>query len=314
MALLGAEVPEGHSLPSAAFPARAADLPEMPDLAEQVIAACSKGAFFDLLKATCSDSGEPQPSRMLGAMPRFEMVGLGGLSWKNADTKRSIDDWTGVIVRVKPYRNYWQKVAASPGMTPKEIEDLPNYLSCASMDLRVGTGDPGGDCHGCPKAIYDPVDRQYCKQRSQMYVVGLTGNQIARFDLPAMARQGLMPLVRWADGQGVALHMLAVQAHLVEHEKKIGNNKQAKLSLSPVGWVRPAAGAAERYDNAIRDAQEVLRMVENAWLEGIGDFGGAGQVYDSEGAGPTAPACPCPSGLPPGSRPDGSSTRSPACP
>ena len=283
--LLGQDVPAGAAPPALRYPANPRDLPHMPEMADQVIRACSERAFYETLASALDREGQVAPSRMINAMPEYKMPGGGGLSWTCPD-RTAINRWEGVIVRVKPYRNRWERPRREPSESVEAWRKRPQRLRCASADGQTGYGAPGGDCETCPAAEYESGDdAAYCKKRSRLYVAGLVDGELAVFPLPAMVRQGLQPFVRWAREQGIRVEHLVVRGSLITHERQMGSQTQAKIAIEVTGWARPPDGAAAaEYDAALRLAGQVLSMAEQAWAEGVGAWGDGGDAeYDSDG-------------------------------
>lgn len=91
----------------------------------------------------------------------------GGITWEVPSLKdgvKTTDELIGVMVYYRDTRAYWQNsFDKSGGGSPPD---------CSSIDLVLGIGKPGGQCHVCPLAQFGSAEKgrgQACKQMRQIY-------------------------------------------------------------------------------------------------------------------------------------------------
>jgi len=98
-------------------------------------------------------------------LPRVGMPTGGGKYWmlptmENPDGE-AMQTLSGVIVHKGKSRKYWKLSFEEGGGEEPD---------CRSDDALVGVGDPGGECHKCPKASWD-LGRPPCTLNENIYLL-----------------------------------------------------------------------------------------------------------------------------------------------
>ena len=247
--------------------------------AELVKKQCSEQGFQALFDRAVDQDGAAAPGRVLSppAIETLRMMGDGALAWKT-NSGAVVNEFNGVPVRLSDYRVYWGRTTANGRPAP----------SCGSVKDDIGFGDPGGDCAVCPKTEYlGPDAPPRCRSKSRLYLAAGKGESVVLMDLTAMPRQGFDGLVKEARLRGYNFDQLAVKFWLEEHPRPPAgtNYKLAILRWSVLGL---ADDGTPEYQDAIANANEVLEMAEESWLNDVakpfyGGRGPTGRAFEDSG-------------------------------
>ena len=236
-------------------------LPRLDAYTKAVLDACEDASLAEVMAAAVDADGAPAPGRFINMLPTYRLNANGLAAW-SAPGDAVATEFTGVPIRVKPYRLYWSDEGGK--LRP----------SCASIDGFTGEGDPGGECKGCPAAKYVDSDTQYCKAKTRLYMASPEYPSPVVFDLTAMTREGLRPLAKWAGQWDIALSHLVVKIKLVKHSRKGPSGWASTLLVcEPVGI---AGRPGYDYSHAIRRVGSLLDLGEQAWAADIADRAEAG--------------------------------------
>lgn len=99
-------------------------------------------------------------------MDRVKIPSGGGTAWQvpTLQGTKNVDALEGIILHFRDMRSYWPS-SFTGGNTPPE---------CTSLDGDIGIGDPGGECHKCPFALFGSADKgggQACKQIRMLFIL-----------------------------------------------------------------------------------------------------------------------------------------------
>ena len=247
-----------------------ADLPAHEEYAHAVIRGCSADAVTELLRQCVDSAGKPAPGQFI---QRLETLKLGGNGQRafNLANGEVMPEISGVIVRVKSYRQLWDR---------RGKDDI--RPGCASADSRWGFGRPGGECETCPEKVYRGKDIQYCRSKSRLYLVQRAGELPTVLELTAMAREGLRGYLDYCGMHGVPYSQLAVTLRLNLHPRnrpdEKGLNRATILAWQPIARIP----ATDGYSEALDFIQTVLSTAEAGWAMDIGEMGQSDQSLDTD--------------------------------
>ena len=148
--------------------AKKKNLPAVPEQGNYLILDDDPGELAALMAANL---GGDLSSVGAFDLPRVQMPTGRGTQWTipGPDGETSADVLEGIIVGWHNYRAYWP--GAFSGAEPPQ---------CSSPDGTIGIGDPGGECKGCPYAVFGSApdkpeqpsnSAQACKAMRRLFVL-----------------------------------------------------------------------------------------------------------------------------------------------
>jgi hypothetical protein len=200
-------------------------------------------------------------------LDRIKVPSGGGTTWEipTLNGEVATKEIRGVIIHRATRRSYWPTPLEDRG------DDDDGRPDCASVDGRVGIGNPGGDCASCPMNEWNSDIKggpgKACKETRQLFV--LTENDL----LPLAIT---IPPGSLAGAKDYFMRLLRAQLSPTDVVTVISLSKQqnaAKINFARVEFTAAerlspeARNRVKEYATAMRPAMELAAMVKQDEVE-----------------------------------------------